>query len=123
PEQLVEAVVALPLLAPEPDALFHADPHAGNLLYDDNTGQIVILDWALTERISREQRRHLALLFLFTALRDPAGLRAEVQALSRGARDHGREGIIRDTVDRFIDRLPLTRIAGAVDTMDVLAEA
>jgi ubiquinone biosynthesis protein len=31
-EQLVEALVAVPLFSSTPDAIFHGDPHAGNLL-------------------------------------------------------------------------------------------
>ena len=34
-EQLIEALVAVPLLSSEKDAIFHGDPHAGNLLYDN----------------------------------------------------------------------------------------
>src|SRR5579871_4777182 len=51
-EQLIEALVATPIFSTEKDALFHADPHAGNLLYDGRTNELVILDWALTERVS-----------------------------------------------------------------------
>src|SRR5579862_822372 len=58
-EQLVEALVAVPLFSSTEDAIFHGDPHAGNLLYNNKTGELVILDWALRERLSREQRRHL----------------------------------------------------------------
>ncbi|MGA8069547.1 MAG: AarF/UbiB family protein, partial [Terriglobales bacterium] len=68
-EQLIEALVAVPLLSSDKDAIFHGDPHAGNLLYDDRTGELTIIDWALRERLSREQRRHLALLFLMVTLR------------------------------------------------------
>ncbi len=121
-EQLIEAVVAVPMFSSEKDAMFHADPHAGNLLYDKRTGELVILDWALTEQVSRDQRRHLAMLFLMTALRDPVGIFNEIQALSRnGVRRNPRQArVIRDCVSRFIDQLPLTRVPGAVDAMHLL---
>ena len=38
-EQLIEALIAVPLLASQEDAIFHGDPHAGNLLYDNRTGE------------------------------------------------------------------------------------
>ena len=78
-EQLIEALIAVPLFAVQGDSMFHADPHAGNLLYDARTRELVILDWALTERLSHEQQRHLALLFLAISLRDPVGVCKQIQ--------------------------------------------
>lgn len=123
-EQLIEAFIAVPIFASENKALFHADPHAGNLLYDDKTGELVILDWALTERVTREQRRCLGILFAMAALRDPVGIRQQIEALSRQRRKLGRreERIIRECVDRFIAKLPLTRLPEAVDTTDLLED-
>ncbi len=72
-EQLVEALVAVPLFAAAQDAIFHGDPHAGNLLYNNRTGELTIIDWALRERLGREQRRHLALLFLMVSLARSGG--------------------------------------------------
>jgi len=120
--QLIGKLIAVPLLAPEADAIFHADPHAGNLLYDAARGELVALDWALTERLSRHQQRHLALLFLMVALRDPAGIRHQIQALSRaGAKHSKRESeTIRDGVNDFVNQLPLVRLPGAVDAMSLV---
>jgi ubiquinone biosynthesis protein len=123
-EQLVEAFIAVPIFAAQSKALFHCDPHAGNLLYDSKTGELVILDWALTERLTREQRRRLGLLFVMAALRDPVGIRQQIEALSRRRRAIGRRQarIIRECVDRFIARLPLTRLPGAAHTTDLLED-
>jgi ubiquinone biosynthesis protein len=123
-ELLLEAFLAVPLFSSEKEAMFHADPHAGNLLYDRRTDELVILDWALTERVNAEQRRHLALLFLLTALRDTGGIVGQIQALSRGgARRKGSQvKIIRDCVEDFIGGLPLTRIPGAADALSLLEE-
>jgi len=102
--------------------MFHADPHAGNLLYDKRTGDVVILDWALTEHVKVEERRHLALLVLFTALRDSGGIFDQIQALSRGrARCKASQAkIIRDCVESFIVQLPLTRVPGSADALALL---
>ncbi|HET7748315.1 MAG TPA: AarF/UbiB family protein, partial [Terriglobales bacterium] len=123
-EQLIEAFIAVPIFATENKALFHCDPHAGNLLYDDKTGEVVILDWALTERVTQEQRRRLGILFVMAALRDPVGIRQQIEALSRQRRKLGarQARIIRECVDRFISRLPLTRLPEAVDTTDLLED-
>jgi len=121
-ELLIEAFLAVPIFSTEKNAMFHADPHAGNLLYDKRTGELVILDWALTERVSLEERRHLAMLFLLTALRDPDGIFNQIQLLSRGGakRKQSQVKIIRDCVESFIAHLPLTRIPGAADAFDLL---
>jgi ubiquinone biosynthesis protein len=121
-ELLIEAFLAVPLFSSEKDAMFHADPHAGNLLYDKKTGDLTILDWALTERVSREERRHLAMLFFMTALRDPDGICNQIQALSRGGarRKRLQAKTIRDCVNHFIAQLPLTRIPGAADTLGLI---
>jgi len=121
-ELLIEAFLAVPIFSSEKCAMFHADPHAGNLLYDIQTGKLTILDWALTERMSRDQRRHLAMLFFMTGLRDPEGIFHQIQTLSRGGarRKASQAKIIRDCVDHLIRKLPLTRIPGAADTLDLL---
>ncbi|HVO80755.1 MAG TPA: AarF/UbiB family protein [Terriglobales bacterium] len=122
--QLIETLIAAPLFAPHGDVMFHADPHAGNLLYDKRSGELVVLDWALTEYLSRDQRRQLAMLFLMMALRDPVGVSNAIQGLSRTGRrrKHSQQRVIREHVTRFLDRLPITHFPGAVDAMDLLED-
>lgn len=121
-EQLVEALVAVPLFSSTEEAIFHGDPHAGNLLYNNKTDELVILDWALRERLSREQRRHLALLFLMVTLRDPVGTFAEVVALSqhpiRATSSRGRR--VREAVTKFLDGIPASRMPSGADAMRLL---
>jgi ubiquinone biosynthesis protein len=121
-EQLIEALVAVPLLAAQEDAIFHGDPHAGNLLYNNRTGELTIIDWALRERLSRDQRRHLALLFLMVTLRDPVGTCTEVLALSqqriRSASPRGQ--MISKFVAEFLLQLPVIRLSSGVDAMLLL---
>ncbi len=121
-ERLVEALVAVPLLSAREDAIFHGDPHAGNLLYDSRTDQLTIIDWALREHLSREQRRHLAMLFLMVSLRDPVGTLDAVLALSQypisGASARGRA--VRETVTAFLDELPAK--PSSVDAMKLLEQ-
>ncbi len=69
----VAQLIIVPLLSSQEHAIFRGDPHAGNLLYNSRTGDLIIVDWALREHLSREQRRHLALLFLMVAFRDAVG--------------------------------------------------
>jgi ubiquinone biosynthesis protein len=121
-EQLVEALVAVPLFAATPDAVFHGDPHAGNLLYNNRTGELSILDWALRERLGQEQRRHLALLFLMVSLRDPVGVSNEILALSqrpiRKTSPRGR--MVCETVAQFLGEIPPSSLPSGPDAMRLL---
>lgn len=121
-QQLLEALVAVPLFSSQEDAFFHGDPHSGNLLYDSRTGELTIIDWALRERLSRDQRRHLALLFLMVGLRDPVGTYNEVLALSqqhiRGRSTRGR--LIAGAVTNFLNQMPLAHMPTGVDAMQLL---
>ena len=52
---LIEALVAKPFWHPAPSAaVFHADPHAGNL-FVTRDGRLAILDWALVTVLSKAQ--------------------------------------------------------------------
>lgn len=121
-ERLIEALVAIPLLSAHKDAVFHGDPHAGNLLYHRRTDELVLIDWALRERLSQEQRRHLALLFLTVSLRDPVGAGREVLALSqrpiRRSSEPGR--MVQRETSEFLDALPLKHLPSPVDAMQLL---
>jgi len=121
-DQLIEALVAVPLLSREENAFFHADPHAGNLLYDERRHEVVILDWALTERLSRDLRRHLTLLVIMTVLRNTGGVSDAIRNLA-AAREQptpDQVRLIRESVGQFFRELPYGRAAGALDAMRLL---
>jgi ubiquinone biosynthesis protein len=121
-EQLIEGLVAVPLFSKQQNAVFHGDPHAGNLLYDKRTGKLAIIDWALRERLGHNLRRHLALLFLMVTLRDPVGVFQEISALSptRIRRTSPRGRIIRQVIAEFLEQLPATGLPSAADAMRLL---
>jgi len=121
-EQLLEALIAVPLLSAEENAVFHGDPHAGNLLYHSSAKELVILDWALRERLGREQRRHLALLFLLTILHDPVGVTGEILALTKPAikarSTQGRR--IHKSVAEFLEAMPPSQLPNVADAIRLL---
>ena len=121
-EQLIEGLVAVPLFSKAQEAVFHGDPHAGNLLYDRRTGRLAIIDWALRERLGRDMRRHLALLFLVASLRDPVGVFQEISALGQGRirRNSPRGRVIRQVIAEFLDEMPAARLPSAADAMRLL---
>ena len=113
--QLIEALICTPLFGTAEERMFHADPHAGNLLYDEERGEVVILDWALVERVSAEQVRQLVLLVMLLALRDTAGASAVLAELAGGS-----EAMIRDRVGEFLRALSLWHLPGSGDLMRLL---
>jgi ubiquinone biosynthesis protein len=121
-EQLIEALVAYPLFSAQQDVIFHGDPHAGNLLYNNRTGELTIIDWALRERLSRDQRRQLALLFAMVGLRDRVGACNEVLALSQHhiRTTSARGKAVSEAVGQFFDELPAANLPSLVDVMRLL---
>ena len=123
-ERLAEALLAAPALSVEKDSIFHADPHAGNVLYDRRRDELVILDWALTERLTREQRKNVVLMVMMMVLREAGGLVDTIARLCQVRPGQEREEmrVIRTHVEHHLDKLPLTRLPGPVDAMKLLDE-
>lgn len=83
-ERLLQALLLAPLLAPQEPAVFHADPHAGNLLWDDERDRLVVLDWSLTDALSSAERRHLLRWTAAVGLRDESFAWRALRALAGG---------------------------------------
>jgi ubiquinone biosynthesis protein len=120
PDQLIEALIAVPLFCREETAVFHADPHAGNLMYDETNRELVVMDWALAGWLTRESRRYLVLLVVMMILRNPEGVREAIRGLSSKAR--GAAHLIDEHVDGFFARLPAGCAPGTLDAMRLLDE-
>lgn len=112
--RLGEALLITPLFSSSEEALFHADPHAGNLLYDPISDQFSVLDWALTGRLNRGQRRQFCMLLAMLALRDVEGVSAAIHALGE-ERD-----FIQDTIRDFLAKIPISRVPGSLDAVHLL---
>ncbi|HEV2426002.1 MAG TPA: AarF/UbiB family protein [Terriglobia bacterium] len=121
-ERLAEALLAVPALAHEREAIFHADPHAGNLLYDQRRDELVILDWALTERLNREQRKNILMLVLMLLLRDAQGIVKAVENLCAPGTEGNpeRTPTIRRQVARCLYRLPVLALPDPMEAMRLL---
>jgi ubiquinone biosynthesis protein len=121
-EQIIEALIAVPFFSWADSAVFHCDPHAGNLLYDEPNRELVVLDWALAERLDRESRRQLVLLALMTILRDRDGVCAAIGALNCRDPQSGRMERIRKHVARLFERVKEGKSPGVLDSMMLLDE-
>jgi ubiquinone biosynthesis protein len=120
--RLIEVLLAVPLFAPEQETAFHADPHAGNLFCNQQTGEVILLDWALTQRVSREERRQLVRLMLGVILRDEAYICQALAALStaNGMQPPVQATTVRQLVRQFVRRLPLWMFPGPTDLLTLL---
>ena len=86
---LAEIAIAGPLFAAAGPSVFHADPHAGNLLETDD-GRLGILDWCLTGSLEKRERVEITRLLVATLNFDAARLvritsRLTAQPLDRRA--------------------------------------
>jgi ubiquinone biosynthesis protein len=121
-DRLARVLLAVPALSRQKDPIFHADPHAGNLLYDRRRNELVILDWALTERLTRMQRKNVVLLVLMLLLRDAEGI---AKAIGKLCQLHDRSertqvATIRKHIEHLLDELPLTQLPGPMTAMRLL---
>ena len=87
--RLVETVVDAYIRMMLEDGVFHADPHAGNLLVDPQ-GRLVLLDFGMVLQVERETRRRLVDTVL-------AAVRQDVDGVINGFYDLG---ILDPDVDR-----------------------
>jgi ubiquinone biosynthesis protein len=61
------------VFSPKDPALFHGDPHAGNVFHSPSSAdpyRIALIDWGLAAEFSLEERKELAQLMLGLYLRD-----------------------------------------------------
>lgn len=123
-DQIVQALVAAPLLSSRDPSIFHADPHAGNLLYDEPNRELIVLDWALAEPLDARDRRHLVKLGLMMWLENADGVKRAVRELRRPGRGNRKQtnGIIDSAVDRFFSSVAPGHTPGVLDGMRLLDE-
>jgi ubiquinone biosynthesis protein len=82
---IVEALIAGPIWSPAPAAVFHADPHAGNLFVTPQ-GRLAILDWSLIGTLGELERISMNRLLLGALSLDAATVREALASLATGGR-------------------------------------
>ncbi len=120
--QIVEALVAAPLYSSERNAVFHADPHAGNLLVDTRSHELIILDWSLTEELSLAERRQLVMLVSALFLRDEQLIFHAINELRIGETnytDKRTEAVFRIIHD-YLANLPIIHLPKLKDVLQLL---
>lgn len=79
---IVVALIARPIWAEAELSLFHADPHAGNLMLTPD-GRIGLLDWSLVGRLDKHERLCLTQILIGALTIDPARIVAGIVDLGQ----------------------------------------
>lgn len=100
---LIERLIAGPILDRSDLAIFHADPHAGNLFITPE-GKLALLDWSLKGALSQTVRGSLIRIIIAAGLMDAGTVAGELSLLSSRPID---DELMRRTVNRWIRSAPL----------------
>jgi ubiquinone biosynthesis protein len=79
---LIRSLVARPFWSMDPQALFHGDPHAGNLFLTIE-GRLALLDWSLIVELSKRRREELMQVMLAGLMLHEHRLCRAIAALAR----------------------------------------
>jgi ubiquinone biosynthesis protein len=122
---VVHGLVAQPLFSLAPSAMFHADPHAGNLMLTGD-GDVAVLDWALVGRLSVAEREQLAQIILGAVMLDPVRVCRAIDALCLAESASGvtpRTAALRRVVDAHLGTLRANGLPTAASITRLLDEA
>jgi len=98
---VIEALIARPVWSPNQTALFHADPHAGNLVFTEDE-RLAILDWSLAGHLGKSERIHVMQLVLGAMTLDAPRIVREIAALAQAPVN---ESALRTVVDKALKKL------------------
>ena len=106
-QRLSDALTFDVIFSDHEEALFHGDPHAGNVLHvvddTDVPYRIALIDWGLSEVFPKAQREQLVQLLVGLTLGDPKRLGNNLGALVElDEPSPAREQAISDLVDRVL---------------------
>lgn len=105
---VAKALIGACVLSDAESSMFHADPHAGNLIAMPD-GRLGVIDWSLTGSLDRSVRRELARLMAAAVTLDAYGAKRSVAALA----ESGEEAVIGRVVDASFSRLGVSEMPGA----------
>jgi len=116
---VIETLIARPVWTPQESALFHADPHAGNLFFTDD-GRLAILDWSLASHLGKEERIHVMQLMLGALTLNAQRIAREIDALAQAPTN---EDALRRVVDKALGKLYAGELPGFRWSQSLLDEA
>jgi len=119
-ELVVEALVVRPIFSLQDHALFHSDPHAGNLFYTSDR-RLAILDWSLASSLDQAQRTAIVQIMLAALTLDCQGVVAILEGLSE--RQEVDRSALKIVVDSWLRRLRQGHFPGLRWLIGMLDEA
>nr|VFK22023.1 MAG: ubiquinone biosynthesis protein [Candidatus Kentron sp. MB] len=84
---VIEALIVRPACSDEHTAMFHADPHAGNLFITDDN-RLAVLDWSLVGHLGKRERELMAQLLLGAITFDIARVVHAIEGLAYSRPNH-----------------------------------
>jgi len=105
---VIESLIADVIFSRAPAAIFHADPHAGNLFAMPD-GRLAILDWSLAGQISKHERELLAEMFIGAIGLSARRVTRAVRKLATSIAD---EAALRDVVQQSLRHVRREQIPG-----------
>jgi ubiquinone biosynthesis protein len=118
-ELVVKALIARPIFSKASNALFHGDPHAGNLFFTWD-GRLAILDWSLVGSIGEAERVALMQILLGAITFHAERIVAVLLGLARQAIDRS---ALESVVRAWLGRLHGGRFPGFSWLLGLLDEA
>jgi ubiquinone biosynthesis protein len=113
------ALIARPIWSPGPRTMFHADPHAGNLMVTDDH-RLAILDWSLVGYLSKSDQVRLSQILIGAATLDGERISRAIEALAEGGIDTER---LRHVVDDHMATIKDGAIPGVGWLMNLMDDA
>lgn len=83
---IVKALLARPIWSKATPAVFHADPHAGNL-FATPEGKLGVLDWSLVGHLGKDDRVQLTQMLIGALTLDASRVSEAIRALAQGRAD------------------------------------
>jgi len=117
---VTRALLAEPVFSRASRAMFHSDPHAGNLLYTHD-GRLAILDWSLVGHLGEAERIALGQIVLGAVTLDAERIVAVLEEL--GERRQANRPVLHRIVDDWLRRIRRGQVPGLTWVVGLLDEA
>jgi ubiquinone biosynthesis protein len=85
-DTIIQALLARPIWSKVSQAVFHADPHAGNL-FATAEGRLGVLDWSLVGHLTKDDRVQLTQVLIGAFTLDTSRVCEAIDALAQGRTD------------------------------------
>lgn len=105
-ELIIDKLILSVLFHKGNEALFHADPHAGNLFYYNERDELVLFDWGLSCTLARANRREIIQLILAFILNDQKRAVKAVTNMVDGKLGRNQSAVIEFNVGLIFNQLP-----------------